>query len=202
MRYGVALLALVLLACIPKREQSSMPTTASASEIARIRADYLDWRYPEPDAKSAPVGQKTWVQRGIALKKGPKGLKVDAQKRQEYLRQAGVWMEPKQLEKLSGVGLLGSYPRNKPLECYFYAKFSMGHTTKFRCILKDGTQIKVKYSPAKAETFSHHDREHLAEPIATAILRGTGFAADDVSFVDQITCIGCPNENPGELLNE
>lgn len=71
----------------------------------------------------------------------------------------------------------------QPLRCTYVPKPNSGTTPKFDCRLADGDVVKIKYG---------NNPEVPAEVAATTFLRTLGFAADDVSLVTDVECIGCP----------
>jgi hypothetical protein len=70
-----------------------------------------------------------------------------------------------------------------PLTCRFVPEPVKGTTPKFACRLDDGDIVKIKYGGTP---------EIPAEIGATRLLSALGFAADRVSFVRTLRCVGCP----------
>ncbi len=71
----------------------------------------------------------------------------------------------------------------QPLRCTYLPKPNSGTTPKFDCRLAGGEVVKVKYG---------NNPEVPAEVAATRLLRTLGFAADEVSLVAEVECLGCP----------
>ena len=69
-----------------------------------------------------------------------------------------------------------------PFACRFKTGEITGTTTKFDCILDDGSEVKVKYGSLP---------EPRAELAATRLLAALGLAADHMSWVEKLTCHGC-----------
>ena len=70
-----------------------------------------------------------------------------------------------------------------PLTCRFMPEKIKGTTPKFACRLDSGEVVKIKYGRTP---------EIPAEIGATRLLSALGFAADRVSFVRTLKCVGCP----------
>jgi hypothetical protein len=75
------------------------------------------------------------------------------------------------------------FRRDEPVTCRFIPEPVTGTTPKFACALEDGEVLKIKYGRTP---------EVPAEIGATRLLSALGFAADRVSFVHTLRCIGCP----------
>ena len=71
----------------------------------------------------------------------------------------------------------------EPLTCRFLAEEPSGTTSKFDCVVAGGDVVKVKYG---------RNSEIHAEMAATRLLRGLGYAADDVTIARRVRCYGCP----------
>ena len=75
------------------------------------------------------------------------------------------------------------FPSDVPLTCRFMPEPVKGTTPKFACRLDSGEVVKIKYGRTP---------EIPAEIGATRLLSALGFAADRVSFVRTLRCVGCP----------
>lgn len=76
-----------------------------------------------------------------------------------------------------------AFPPDRPLRCTYVPKKTSGTTPKFDCRLEGGEIVKVKYGA---------NPEVPAEIAATRLLAALGFAADHVSHVVDLECLGCP----------
>jgi hypothetical protein len=75
------------------------------------------------------------------------------------------------------------FPSDEPLTCRFVPEPIKGTTPKFACRLDNGEVVKIKYGRTP---------EIPAEIGATRLLSALGLAADRVSFVRTLRCVGCP----------
>jgi hypothetical protein len=75
------------------------------------------------------------------------------------------------------------FPRETPITCRYIPEPVKGTTPKFACELPDGEVVKIKYGRTP---------EIPAEIGATRLLSALGLAADRVSFVRTLHCVGCP----------
>jgi hypothetical protein len=75
------------------------------------------------------------------------------------------------------------FPADAPLTCRFVPEPVKGTTPKFDCELAGGEIVKIKYGRTP---------EIPAEIGSTRLLSALGFAADHVSFVRTLHCVGCP----------
>jgi hypothetical protein len=76
-----------------------------------------------------------------------------------------------------------AFLKDSPVTCRFVPEPVKGTTPKFACELPDGEIVKIKYGRTP---------EIPAEVGATRLLSALGFAADRVSFVRTLHCVGCP----------
>jgi hypothetical protein len=111
------------------------------------------------------------------------GRTVSMRERAEAIARAQVWREPQ--TSLSRVRFGASAGMPSSLECQFRFTDMGGTTPKFDCVLDSGTELRVKYGPGA---------EVPAEAAASRLLTALGFGADNVTLVERLHCVGCPNE--------
>jgi hypothetical protein len=70
-----------------------------------------------------------------------------------------------------------------PLPCRYRHDEPSGTSSKFDCVLEDGSLVKVKYG---------RNSEIHAETAASSLLMRLGYAADEVRIVPRLRCYGCP----------
>ena len=71
----------------------------------------------------------------------------------------------------------------EPLACRYRYDEPSGTSSKFDCVIEDGTIVKVKYG---------RNSEIHAETAASSLLMQLGYAADEVRIVPRVRCYGCP----------
>jgi hypothetical protein len=101
--------------------------------------------------------------------------------REDALRRAAVRTEPLRPFVLPPVPDYAATDR--PLICRFIAERPSGTTPKFDCVRAGGDVVKIKYG---------RNAEIHAEMLATRLLRGLGYAADEVGIARRVRCYGCP----------
>ena len=111
------------------------------------------------------------------------GRTVSMRERAEAIARAQIWREPR--TSLSRVRFGASAGMPSSLECQFRFTDLGGTTPKFDCVLDSGTELRVKYGPGA---------EVPAEAAASRLLTALGFGADNVTLVERLQCVGCPNE--------
>jgi hypothetical protein len=116
------------------------------------------------------------------VKERPKTKIVSLEERDALLKRAVVWQSP---DNVSAVSFAPDPSTPRELDCKFIVTELGGTTSKFDCVLPSGEQIRVKYG---------NGPELPAEVAATRLLRGVGFGADTVNFVETLRCYGCPKE--------
>ena len=111
------------------------------------------------------------------------GRTVSMRERAEAIARAQIWREPR--TSLSRVRFGASAGMPSSLECQFRFTDLGGTTPKFDCVLDSGKELRVKYGPGA---------EVPAEAAASRLLTALGFGADNVTLVERLHCVGCPNE--------
>lgn len=131
------------------------------------------------DLESARVSPATEVAASVADDERT----VSQEERDETLKRAQLWTQPKVPVAAAYFGLDSAHPRQ--LDCRFEVSELGGTTRKFDCRLESGEVIRVKYGDGP---------EIPAEAATTALLRALGFGADEVHLVERLRCHGCPDE--------
>jgi hypothetical protein len=104
-------------------------------------------------------------------------------RREDALRRAAFRIEPRATFVLPPLPDFVDEESSDPLTCRFLPDEPSGTSAKFDCMLATGDVVKVKYG---------RNPEIPAEIAATRLLRGLGYAADDVAMVRRVRCYGCP----------
>ncbi|HEV7501227.1 MAG TPA: hypothetical protein VGQ33_14535 [Vicinamibacteria bacterium] len=119
------------------------------------------------------------------------GLDADAgldQRREDALRRARVWSEPRIPIASADLGTnppdAGELAEDRDVSCEFRLRASVGWSPKFECVLASGEEVKVKYG--------HNSVEVFGEVAATRLLSALGFGADRMYVVRSVRCHGCP----------
>jgi hypothetical protein len=99
--------------------------------------------------------------------------------RQEAIRRAQVRLAPPATPRLDLDVLEPS------LRCRFLSEPPTGTSSKFDCVLDDGTVVKVKYG---------RNPEIVAEVAATRLLEALGYPADRMTISPRVRCDGCPRD--------
>lgn len=110
---------------------------------------------------------------------------VSMRERAEALARAQVWREPR--TPLSRVRFATNAGMPSSVQCQFRFTDLGGTTPKFDCVLDSGKELRVKYGPGS---------DVPAEAASSRLLTALGFGADNVTLVEQLHCLGCPNEAP------
>jgi hypothetical protein len=115
----------------------------------------------------------------------PDAMRLPPADRLDALRRALVWRSPHARGTVPLVAWTadGAADEQGPIECRFLPSAPSGTTTKFDCVLEDGSVIKVKYGSTP---------EIQAEVAASRLLAHLGFGADDVMLAPRVRCFGCP----------
>lgn len=108
--------------------------------------------------------------------------------RDDALRRAQVWMEPavaiEDVRFDTNPGQTAGTPLTGDISCRLEVEPASGTTPKFRCVLPDGEEVRVKYGRGNPEVFT--------EVAATRLLSALGFPTDHVYVVSSVRCAGCP----------
>lgn len=111
--------------------------------------------------------------------------------RKEYLRKGKVWHKTDipMMNIIAGPQNEIAVPAEQEVTCKFVEPKtrSAGFSPKFKCKLKDGATVRVKYS----------SRETYSEIAATRLMWALGFYTDEVYPV-KLRCLGCPQKNPSK----
>jgi hypothetical protein len=101
----------------------------------------------------------------------------------DAIARAHVWRAP---ETPIARAALGRHPGTPAdLSCRFKVGPLGGTTPKFRCVVGESAEVRVKYGGAP---------EIPAESAASKLLSALGFGADVVVLVERVRCYGCPRE--------
>jgi hypothetical protein len=138
-----------------------------------------DERKTESVTAQPAAGAPNWLPERPRIK----AAKITEPERSELLRRAHVWRKP--ATAIEQVSFTAERHEPKEVVCRFRVTELGGTTPKFDCNLESGELIRVKYGKTG---------EVPAEVASTRLLRALGFGADDVEFVEQLKCYGCPEE--------
>ena len=144
--------------------------------VALFAVSCATGRYGPPTNTSAPVGERTL-----------KNLSVT--ERDATLQRARVWQQinTRSLDLAAGPPLPSALRIGGELTCAFVfpEKPLSGNTPKFRCEVRPGDVVKVKYGK--------HNGEVYAEIAASRLFWALGFKVDRM-YPARVTCQGCPDD--------
>ncbi len=178
-------LYLIALALLPRRGDGDRGTALTVRQTAVVGP--LLVILIATSASGCGVGDiDTGDARPVSVA-GDATVAMAAARRDDALRGASVWHQPAvpigEADLTANPAGDAGFTPSDDVACRYVERRPSGTTPKFRCVLPDGREVKVKYG-ASAEL--------AAEVAATRLLAALGFGADRMYVVRRVRCTGCP----------